>query len=325
MEKKISDILDGIMNDGARLGAKDVVSAERIKELTMEKIGRDYKQAPKKNGARYLAAAVMAAVLVALSGAALAVTGVIDFGAFYDSFFKNEEVTGAVTPNVSSECGGVGITLTNAYTDGLTTHLALQVTGLADKAFGSIQFRTDPKMGYTVFTQDGFTLSDGIVAVPASIYLPGTEAEKTGRVALVITEIALDTLTKDERTIPGHWDLTFEIELPDAEETHLTYTVPAVDSPYIDEITFDIRPATFEVIFTAKDGKQELAAFVDYFESYPKPNLILDDGTLVQLKDSGNSMIDSTMGSWWCNTEYFDITRLQSITFCGQTYDVEHR
>ncbi len=322
MEKKISDILDGIMND-MRPRTEDAVSAERIKELTMKKIGHDYKQTFRKSSVKYLIAAVIAVALVTLSGAALAVSGVIDFGAFYDSFFKNSEVTGAVTPNVSSKSGSVGITLTNAYTDGLTTHLALEVTGLVDEAFDCIQFRSDPK-GYFVFTQDGFTVSDSIINVPATIYLPGTEAEKTGHVAFVITEIVLDPYTPVERTIPGNWDLTFDVELPDSGLTHMTYTVPAVDSAYIDEITFDLRPATFEVIFTAKGGNQELETFVAYFESYPKPILMLDDGTSVKIKDAGNSMIDSTMGSWWCNTEYFDISRLKSITFCGQTYDVEH-
>jgi hypothetical protein len=324
MEKKISDILDGIMNDSVRLDAKDVVSVERIKDLTMRKIDHDYKQVLRKSSVKYLVATIIAVAFVALSGAALAATGVVDFGAFYDSFFKNAEVTDAITPNISNKSADVGISLTNAYTDGLTTHLALQVTGLADKKFHHIQFRTDPQTGYTVFARDGFTLSDSIITVPATIFLPGTEAEKTGHVALVITEIALDPYTPDERDIPGNWDLTFDIKLPDADKTHMTFTVPAIDSPYIDEVTFDIRPATFEVTFTAKGGKQDLTALMKYFQSYSKPILTLDDGTVVKVK-GGGTMIDATMGSWWGNTEYFDISKLKSITFCGQTYDVEQR
>lgn len=325
MEKKISDLLNNILYDSTRMNVEDSFSVDRIKELTMNKVVTGCKLTKSKGGARYLMVAAVTMALVVLSGAALAAAGVIDFGAFYDSFFRNPKVTGAVTPGVSDKSDGIGITLTNAYTDGLTMHLVLQVTGLADTEFNSILFQTDSKTGQTLYNRDGFTFSDGVFTIPATIYLPGTEAEKTGHVALVITRITFDSFTENERVIDGNWDLSFDIKLPDADKTHMNITVKAKNSDYIDEVTFDMRPATFEVIFTAKGGNQDLNAFTEYFNSFPEPVLTLYDGTVVRYENTGNYMIDSTMGSWWVNTEYFDICELKSITFCGQTYDIEQR
>jgi hypothetical protein len=320
-----------IDDDEVYLNVQSSVNSKRVRKLVQQGIsGEMYmRRVHRRSMRRFGLAAASVVIVLALSTTALAMAGVLDFGAFYDSFFKNPEVTGAITPDVSDKSVGIGITLTNAYTDGLTTHLTLQLTGLADTKFDSIQFRTDPMTGYTIFNRDGFTFTDGILTVPASIFLSGTEAEKTGHVALVITGIALYSNAENDsytvNDISGNWDLSFDIKLPDADKTHMTFKARAENSDYIDEITFDIRPATVEIIFTSKGGNQDLDAFTKYFRSYPEPVLTLDDGSVVKFKDSGSSMIDSTMGSWSVNTEYFDISKLKSITFCGQTYDVELR
>lgn len=326
MNMKISDLVDCIDDSDILLDLQTSVNSERVRKLVHQCISNktDMKRDCRTPLRRFGIIAACAALVIVISTTALAAAGVIDFGAFYDSFFRNPKVTGAVTPNVSDKSAGIEIALTNAYTDGLTTHIVLQVTGLTDTEFDRIQFQTDQTPGYTIFGDAGqnYTITDRVLTIPATIYLSGTEAEKTGHVALVITGIALDTLTDNEEVISGNWDLTFDIKLPDADKTNICFTTKVENSDFIDEVTFDIHPATFEVIFTAKDGNQDLDAFAEYFRSIPKPVLTLVDGTTVKFENSGNDMIDSTMGSWWVNTEYFDITELKSITFCGQTYDI---
>ena len=77
MEYKIVDLMDAVRDDSIRIGTKQVASAQRIKELTMEKIKRQQDNPTHKRGMRrplkgMLTLAAVLALLLALGATAYA-------------------------------------------------------------------------------------------------------------------------------------------------------------------------------------------------------------------------------------------------------------
>ncbi len=151
MELKITNLMDHVYDDSVELAAKNVVSATRVKELTLKKINMcetcenniagakqtqpSYRAQPRRTHMRTVCrTALIAACLVILFlgfVTALAASGVINIGEFYSSIFANpkagkavatgDAVSGAVTDN------GIEITPLGAYVEGYNAYIRLQL------------------------------------------------------------------------------------------------------------------------------------------------------------------------------------------------------
>ena len=58
---------------------------------------------------------------------------------------------------------------------------------------------------------------------------------------------------------------------------------------------------------------------LEYFRSFERPFLTLDDGTIIAC-EYPNDSFDWLGGGTWFPTNYFDIETLYSITICGEEY-----
>ena len=151
MELKITNLMDHVYDDSVELAAKNVVSATRVKELSLKKINMcetcenniagakqtqpSYRAQPRRTHMRTVRrTALIAACLVILFlgfVTALAASGVINIGEFYSSIFANpkagkavatgDAVSGAVTDN------GIEITPLGAYVEGYNAYIRLQL------------------------------------------------------------------------------------------------------------------------------------------------------------------------------------------------------
>ena len=73
MEFRIDELLDGFEDQSVQIQTVEYTSADRIKELTMNKIKQDHAERNRRRGARKLVTVMLAAVLVfALTAGAFA-------------------------------------------------------------------------------------------------------------------------------------------------------------------------------------------------------------------------------------------------------------
>ena len=72
-----------------------------------------------------IAAAII--LCVVLCGAALAATGIIDFGRFYNSLFNNPDAKGEIEIAQTSVSNGLEITLLSAFADGYTAYYNIEI------------------------------------------------------------------------------------------------------------------------------------------------------------------------------------------------------
>ena len=100
-----------LMKSGAF--ANETWSAERVKEITMSRINNPAttadKYTPRRFARRLAPIAAVIVLSIVLATAALAVSGVIDFGGFYNSIFSNPEASPYIsTENMISVIGNGG-------------------------------------------------------------------------------------------------------------------------------------------------------------------------------------------------------------------------
>jgi len=102
-------------------------NAENIKKLFLNKATVKQKTV---SGKRIFIGALLAAVLVAVSGITIAAGLGVDFGRIYNSFFNNSEVEYKIEIGQSIESNGMVVTLLSAFTDGDRAHALVELSDL---------------------------------------------------------------------------------------------------------------------------------------------------------------------------------------------------
>jgi len=95
---------------------------ENIKKRCLQK-----KESQHRTGRRVFLAAAIAAVIISLSGIALAVSTGFDFGSFYNSLFNNPGVEGMIEIGENTVSNGLEITLLSAFVDRYTAYLTIEI------------------------------------------------------------------------------------------------------------------------------------------------------------------------------------------------------
>ena len=121
--------------------------------------------------------------------------------------------------------------------------------------------------------------------------------------------------------IPGPWSVSFVADQKMPKET-VTFT--PIDSPYFKTIELTYSSLATSLWIPLKDeddmeGSGYTRIVGDYISSFESPYLTLDDGSVVALGIQ-SMMVDPTIASADYRSEYFDISMLRSITFCGEEY-----
>lgn len=167
MEKSIPDILDSILNPDTHTKTRNVVSIEAVRELTLEKIGFSgdlFREASKpRHKTRLVPALLCIIAILSLCTVALAATGVIDLGSWFDSFFEERSggnlSTGqqefiqnaAVGIGQSVTSDGLTVTVDSVLNDEYTAYIKLNVEAPEG---------TNLDEGYYYFQEIAFYLSE---------------------------------------------------------------------------------------------------------------------------------------------------------------------
>ena len=124
-----------------------------------------------------------------------------------------------------------------------------------------------------------------------------------------------------ENVVQGPWNMSFVIE---SELPEKTVTVIPGSSPYFTGIDVTCSPISTSIWFYSEeatgDGAPEIIhAMSAYYRGFGVPYLTLKDGSVIPLEASG-SIFDNAGGSADLESVYFDISKLKSITICGEEY-----
>jgi hypothetical protein len=139
MKKSIADLLDRLDYTPRRTKAENVVSIEKVKELTMEKIGRPHMRAVQRRPRRVFALVSAAAVSIALLCGAVYATNAFGIRDHFRELFAGpgtemstndidslENIGAAEAQSVTSN--GTAMTVTAAVYDWSSYYLALDIT-----------------------------------------------------------------------------------------------------------------------------------------------------------------------------------------------------
>jgi len=283
-------------------------NAENIKKLFMQKTAKK-----RSLGRRMLLAAAIAAVTVALSGMALAVSGVIDFGAFYNSIFNSKEAapyvkTGNGIAVVHNE-GDVSVEMVAAYFEP-TSHLyiELRLTDLtgAGRLSNSLDFLWDN--GYI----SDLSLATGEVKV-------NVIDENTVVAGLLVQPyvqgrtISFDRIVTDFETIAGNWE--FAISSENVLQERVIY---GEFEGHDAELFLGGTHVQIRVFADFSSEEFPYTNFPYDFDSEDAVTILLDSGTTVHPRFSG-SMVDSMMASFSYSMDFIKPEDIVSVTFCGTT------
>jgi hypothetical protein len=188
VEKRISDVLDCIEYNPLHVPDDQSISTERITEIAMSKIHSDQlervepqpRRAARRSVRRFGTVAAAAVLTAILAGAALAVTGKLDFAGIADSLFGDPEAS----PYIHT-----GEEIAMPANDGDITVEPL--AAFVDRKLGVYaQLKlTDPTGEYLsdslIFLRDGFDVNTGAVNVTmdgtgstvASMFISGIDAD----------------------------------------------------------------------------------------------------------------------------------------------------
>jgi hypothetical protein len=124
-----------------------------------------------------------------------------------------------------------------------------------------------------------------------------------------------------ENVLLGPWNMSFTA---DQKMPKRTITVNPAESLYFEKIDITYSPlaTSFEISLTGNDEwdvREYLSLVSNYIKSFEPPYYSLTDGSVITL-DMHGMMVDPTIGSADYRSEYFDIEKLRSITFCGEEY-----
>ena len=151
--------------------------------------------------------------------------------------------------------------------------------------------------------------------------------------------------TEIDEVIHGSWRIPFTVE---KAMEHRTLIVYLNDDPVFSKLEVECSPVKFDIRMTGQgvfinergestrlvegydrdsggrtsgiEIQREYAnEIVEYYQSFELPYLTLEDGSIITL-EPGNNMFDWLGGTVWCQTDYYDIETIRSITFCGVEY-----
>ena len=134
----------------------EVWSSDRIKDLTMSKIHNSETHADRYESRgimrRFAIVAAAAVLALALATTALAVSGIIDLGKIYNSFFNNPSAVNKIEVGQSIKKNGMEITLLSAFTDGNKAHALLELRDFEGKRLSDSVKVLSKGSGYDVYS-----------------------------------------------------------------------------------------------------------------------------------------------------------------------------
>jgi hypothetical protein len=305
----------------------------------------------RKTGRRILLAAAIATAMITLSGIALAVSTGFDFGSFYNSLFNNPDVGERFEIGQTAVSNGIEITLLSAVVDRYQAYLTIEIRDLeGDRLSDSMNVLNDSlPRGHLIITGPVIYDKYENKATLALTVLYVRNIAELGTASLHINGIQnIEVWTEHVyEVIRGEWRIDFTVE--QAMQNRILIAYPDA-SPVIAKLEVTCSPVRTSIRFTAHgavisengywtrlvDGYDEMtdsdkidvqsvfgSEIGDYYRSFDKPFLTLDDGSIITL-EYPNEVFDWLGGSVWFPTEYYDIDSLMSITFCGVEYFFSH-
>ena len=191
-------------------------STDNIRQLFLQKAASRRKSG---SGKRIFVRALIAAVLVALSGIAVAAGMGVDFGEIYNSFFNNPAAEHKIEIGQSVENSGLEVTLLSAFTDGSRAHALLELRDISEARLSdsirilSKAYRYDISAGPVSYDEKAntatlaltFPLHEPVrmgdrLSLPVDTILSGVERFDAKPVAFDLAAHALDSagISQDE-------------------------------------------------------------------------------------------------------------------------------
>ena len=147
----------------------------------------------------------------------------------------------------------------------------------------------------------------------------------------------------EDNAVRGSWNMNFAVDQSAQNRVLIAYPE---ESPVFSRLEVICSPVRVEIKMTVHDividengdiiryvdgyelrtdtekldiQKEYIDEIVEYYQSFDKPFLTLDDGSVIAIENQNNSF-DWLGGSVWVSTDYYDIESIRSITFCGEEY-----
>jgi len=299
------------------------------------------KASKRKSGRHTLLAAAIVVAIISLSGVALAVSTGFDFGNFYNTLFNNPDVEERFEVSQTAFSNELEVTLLSAVVDRYQAYLTIEIKGTKSISLSdSMSVQNE-------------ALTDGIhsIITGSVVY---NEAENKARLALTvlygnniaelgIASFSADTLYIADNVFRGSWKISYTVEKAMEHRNLIAYLD---DDPILSKLEVTCSPVMCSIRMTAHgaiidengdwirqvDGYNEktdseksdiqleyISEIMNYVLSFEPPHLTLTDGSIIILEIINDSF-DWLGGSFWNNTNYYDIETIQSITFCGVKY-----
>jgi hypothetical protein len=315
--------------------AEEQWSAKRIKELTMSRIqnsaGVADANVPRHSPRRFAVVAIAAILILSLATTALAVSGIIDFGRFYNSIFLNPEASPYVsTDKLISIVGGSDELLIEPLAGFIggewNLYIQLKLTALNDVPLPEALYILDGdspvNIGDTVITK-----MDERTAIISFRTHSGRSDSQSETISLTFNAVSSVPYRIDNT---GNPDTAPIVGMPGSFEDAFTYfgdwevLVSAnslIDTKFI-EGSFEGHNATVRVEATVI----EFQIFADYYNNpFPfdimeedKVTILLSDGLSIHPKLQG-TMYDSEMAAIWYAIDFINPADVIGIEFCGVT------
>jgi hypothetical protein len=275
-----------------------------------------FKSKPVKSKRILLVAAVIA-VIIALSGIALATFTDYSFGRIFSSFFNNPAAEEhRVEGGQSVYAGGLEISMLSAFVDNNNAYILIEIRDIeGNRLSGSVIALAENVEGLASDVVQ-YDESENTVTMVLTLFLGGPINEGdviSFPIGAILTEPR--HLGVNENAILGPWEISFVVS---TEMPTINITVFPADSPFLTELEIEITPMTTTILKQLQSAVQ-VGDVADYIDSFGEPFLSLDDGRVIALEPTG-SIFDSEIGWGGYASVFFDIDMLYSITFCGEEY-----
>jgi hypothetical protein len=336
---------------------KETWSADRIKELTMSKIHSTAVTAstyvPRRPTRRFAVVAIAAILALSLATTALAVSGVIDFGRFYNSIFSNPKASPYVsTEDMISIIGSsddLSIEPIAGFVGGeWNLYIQLKLTALSDTPIPEKLYILD---GDFPINLGDTTISkvDGRTAIVSFRTHSGRRDSQSETISVKFNAISSTPYRIDNT---GNPDNALVVGIPDSSEDALTYygdwevllsANNTIETRFV-KGSFDGRDATVRVEPTVIEiqvfGNEDAPYLVDSsgsinyrFDPEGTIKITLADGRVIEESrvevdvgaGSNNDAVDEHgnkvygMASYWCSIEFVNPAYVVSVELFGES------
>jgi len=157
----------------------------------------------------------------------------------------------------------------------------------------------------------------GIITLIISLYLAGPINEGdiiTIPISSILAENNHESGRRIESVIAGPWEFSFVVttEMPEMKITVFP------ENENFTGLEIECSPMTTTILKHINESI-ELKKVIEFIENHGSPFLTLINGENINLEPTG-SIFHEDIGWSGYATEYFDISLLFSITFCGEEY-----